>query len=146
MTGRSDVVTEAREWLGTRWHHQASVKGVGTDCVGLVGGVALALGIPGSDEWRTNAALHNYGRQPSAELLEAAAERLLNPIAFADAVAGDIVLFRFNGDPTHFAILTRTDPAVMIHAYAQARRVVENRLDDLWRSRVVRAYSYPGIE
>jgi len=33
------IVSEAREWLGTPWQHQASLKGVACDCVGLVRGV-----------------------------------------------------------------------------------------------------------
>ena len=33
------IVAEAREWIGTAWQHQASLKGVACDCVGLVRGV-----------------------------------------------------------------------------------------------------------
>ncbi len=33
------VVAAARNWLGTPYRHQASVKGVGADCLGLVRGV-----------------------------------------------------------------------------------------------------------
>jgi NlpC/P60 family putative phage cell wall peptidase len=33
------VVAAARDWLGTPYHDQASVKGVGCDCLGLVRGV-----------------------------------------------------------------------------------------------------------
>jgi hypothetical protein len=35
---------------------------------------------------------------------------------------------------------------MLIHAYAQARKVVEHRLDGPWRDRVVQAYSLPGVE
>jgi NlpC/P60 family putative phage cell wall peptidase len=35
----SYVVAKAREWIGTPYHHQASVKGAGCDCLGLVRGV-----------------------------------------------------------------------------------------------------------
>ena len=31
--------TAARDWIGTPYHHQASVNGVGADCLGLVRGV-----------------------------------------------------------------------------------------------------------
>ena len=34
-----DVVTAARAWIGTPYVHQASVKGVGCDCLGLLRGV-----------------------------------------------------------------------------------------------------------
>ncbi|MEE8633091.1 MAG: hypothetical protein V3S93_01305 [Methyloceanibacter sp.] len=32
-------MAKARGWLGTPYHHQASVKGVGCDCLGLVRGL-----------------------------------------------------------------------------------------------------------
>ena len=35
---RMDAIAEARSWLGTSFHHQASVKGVGCDCIGLIKG------------------------------------------------------------------------------------------------------------
>ncbi|MFY8139958.1 MAG: peptidase P60, partial [Caulobacter sp.] len=36
---RARIVAAARGWLGTPYRHQASVKGVGCDCLGLVRGV-----------------------------------------------------------------------------------------------------------
>ena len=36
---RGRIVRLARSWIGTPYHHQASVRGVGTDCIGLVRGV-----------------------------------------------------------------------------------------------------------
>jgi len=37
------VVAEALTWLGTPYRHQASLKGVGCDCLGLVRGVWRAV-------------------------------------------------------------------------------------------------------
>lgn len=36
---RAAIVAEARGWIGTPYRHQASLKGVGCDCLGLVRGV-----------------------------------------------------------------------------------------------------------
>jgi NlpC/P60 family putative phage cell wall peptidase len=36
---RDMIVQEARGWIGTPYMHQASLKGVGCDCLGLVRGV-----------------------------------------------------------------------------------------------------------
>jgi len=36
---RAAIVAEARSWIGTRYRHQGSLKGVGCDCLGLVRGV-----------------------------------------------------------------------------------------------------------
>ena len=40
---RAQITTLARGWLGTPYHHQASLKGVGTDCIGLVRGIYREL-------------------------------------------------------------------------------------------------------
>ena len=37
------IIAEARAWIGTPYHHQAAVKGVGCDCLGLVRGVWRAV-------------------------------------------------------------------------------------------------------
>jgi NlpC/P60 family putative phage cell wall peptidase len=40
---RKDIVAETRSWIGTPYRHQASLKGVGCDCLGLVRGVWRAV-------------------------------------------------------------------------------------------------------
>ncbi|PSL20583.1 NlpC/P60 family putative phage cell wall peptidase [Shimia abyssi] len=37
------IISEARSWIGTPYVHQASCKGGGTDCLGLVRGVWRSL-------------------------------------------------------------------------------------------------------
>ena len=39
MTFEESIVAEARQWLGTPYAHQASCKGAGTDCLGLLRGI-----------------------------------------------------------------------------------------------------------
>ena len=36
MVTREVIVAAARSWRGTPYHHQASLKGVGSDCLGLI--------------------------------------------------------------------------------------------------------------
>ena len=36
---RQDIIAEAQSWLGTPYRHQASLEGVGADCLGLIRGV-----------------------------------------------------------------------------------------------------------
>nr|WP_238441088.1 hypothetical protein [Frankia sp. AgW1.1] len=36
---RDGIIVTARRWIGTPYHHQASVCGIGADCLGLVRGV-----------------------------------------------------------------------------------------------------------
>ena len=136
------IVVEAREWLGTRWQHQQSCKGVGTDCIGLVGGVALACGIPEAKAWASDPRWKGYGRTPDPKMLRAACDEYLDPIPIAEADAGVILVMKFDRDPQHFAIVSQKQPMHIIHAYAQARKVVEHIVDPTWRSRIVRAYRF----
>ncbi len=43
MTTRDMIVAETRRWIGTPYRHQASLQGVGCDCLGLVRGVWRAF-------------------------------------------------------------------------------------------------------
>ena len=146
MTTRADIVRVAREWIGTRWQHQASVKRVGTDCIGLLGGVACELGLPGAERWKTDPVLHCYGREPDPKMLMGAVVDYLDPVPRSDMRPGDVLLCKFKAEPQHFAIMSGSDPSMMIHAYAQARKVVENRIDDTWLSRIMLVYSFRGID
>ena len=40
---RAAVIAAARVWIGTPYRHQASLKGVGCDCLGLIRGVWRGL-------------------------------------------------------------------------------------------------------
>ena len=144
MTTARDVVDEARGWIGTRWQHQGALRGVGADCVGLLVGVAHALGIADARDDMRDPALRGYGRIPNPALLTEAASRYLD--ATTECVLGGVVLMRFTAHPTHFAIVSSLQPISIVHAYAQARRVVEHRLDDLWVSRIVLTFSFRGVD
>lgn len=143
---RDDIVAEARTWSGTRWQHQASLKGIGCDCIGFVAGVARELGISGADEFFRDERVRGYSRQPDPAMLYATCTRYLDAIAVDAARIGDILLFRFRGEPQHFALLSRSDPDYMLHGYAQARKVIETRVDDLWRSRIIGAWCFRGLD
>ena len=43
MRSSDRIVAEARAWIGTPYRHQASRKGVGCDCLGLVRGIWRGL-------------------------------------------------------------------------------------------------------
>lgn len=145
MTTRADIVTEAREWLGTRWHHQASLKGVGCDCIGLVAGVARALKVQAAYDFDGDFKLRAYGRQPDPSALLAGCDHLMERIPKTSARLGDVLVMKFETEPQHFGIVSAIDPPYMIHAFAQARKVVEHRIDALWLSRVLRAYHLRGV-
>lgn len=147
MTTRAELVAEARTWIGTRYRHQARRKGVAVDCIGLIGGIALACGVPNAVEWERDANLHCYARTPEPTLLLSSCARFMNRIGLDDAQAGDVLLFALQEQPRHFAILVQAEPARVVHAYAllSARRVVEQPLP-IARARVLAAFQFKGLD
>ena len=152
MTTRAQVVAEARSWLGTPYRHQASLKGIGADCIGFVGGVGLALGLPEAVAWAADPTVKGYGRSPDSAVLMAACRRYLDPINKAVADLGDILVLRFDAEPQHFAILSERWPRRIIHGYAAARKVAEMSIDGEWRigvpwhSLIVSAWRFRGVD
>ncbi len=145
MTRREEIAEEARAWLGTRWQHQASLKGIGCDCIGLVVGVGRALGIPAALEFDRSPRFKGYGRQPDPVMLLTGCDDLLERIPLSATDVGDVLVMRFEKEPQHFGIVSGLDPPYMVHALAQARKVVEHRIDAVWMTRVLRAYRFRGL-
>lgn len=143
---RAEAIADAYLWLGTPYLHQASVRGVGTDCLGLVGGVARDRGTAEGLAWAADPNFKGYGRTPHARTLLEGTDKYLERIRLAEVTAGDILLMKFAVEPQHFAFISRMDPTYIIHASSSHRKVVEHRLDEVWRSRVIRAYRYRGLE
>jgi NlpC/P60 family putative phage cell wall peptidase len=138
---RKDAVAEARSWLGTPFHHQASVKGVGCDCIGLIKGVGVTLNLvdydPASSEAR---AFANYSMLPDSRRMREGLATWLVQIPVADATLADIYFMAWGREPQHVAITT--DKGI-IHSYSTVGKVVEHGLDDQWKRRIVAAYRYP---
>lgn len=154
MPTRDEVLAVAKSWIDTPWRHQASVKGVGADCVGLIRGTAIESRlIDIAAESRPDVAqFKGYGRKPFAGALERGCAMFLDPIAIEDARIADVFLMRFDGDPQHLAIVSSVFPLRVIHSYATARKVCENGIDGewkqgvTWRSLIVSAWRFRGIE
>lgn len=144
MISREAIVAEAATWKGTRYVHQARVKGAGVDCIGIGGMTALACGVPGAREWRDDPDMHNYGRTPNPDYLWAACERFLVRITIATATLGDLLVMAFPRQPQHFAIISCLSPMRVIHAYLQRRMVVEQGLP-IANSTLLRAYRFRGV-
>lgn len=149
MIDRQAIVREARSWIGTRYRHQGRAKGIGVDCIGLIGGIAAALNLTGAQEWAMDRDLHNYARTPDPTLLLAACLRYFDRVAsVAEAREGDILLFSLQNQPRHFAVISvaGSGPMRVVHAYAllAARRVVEQSLP-IAGAKIMAAYSYQGL-
>ncbi|MGE3142741.1 MAG: NlpC/P60 family protein [Hyphomonadaceae bacterium] len=138
---RAAILAEAQSWLGTPYRHQASAKGAGCDCLGLVRGVWRAF--YGEEPERAPAYTPDWAERAGEETLRAAARRHLIEIDCAAALPGDVLLFRMAADAPakHAAILAVNNR--LIHAY-WGRAVVESRFAPWWRVRLAAAFSFPG--
>lgn len=141
---RSLIVHAARGWIGTPYHHQAALKGVGCDCLGLVRGVWRE--VYGEEPEAPPAYSPDWAEKSGAETLYAAAARHMQEISVTAARAGDLVLFRVvrNGPAKHAAILGESvSGTTMIHAYS-GYAVQETAYQPAWRRRAAFAFSFPG--
>jgi NlpC/P60 family putative phage cell wall peptidase len=144
MTTSENIVKQARTWLGTPFHHQARLKGKGCDCLGLIVGVVDELSL--KDKYGQPLAGYDeitYSKEPDGEYLAQKLTSLLDEVPLDDACAGDLALFKVRENPQHLAIFTDYEGTLgMIHCYAQARRVVEHRLDEDWKSRLIKVFRW----
>lgn len=135
----SVVVSEARRWIGTPYRHQASLRGVGADCLGLVMGVWRALGgappviEPYSADWSAADTHETLWRRAEACLLKSDGQ-----------AAGDLLLLRMmrGGPAKHLAILADPTRPTIVHAYS-GREVTESPFAPAWRRRVVDSFRLP---
>ena len=146
-----DIVTAARSWLGTPYHHQAAVKGVGCDCLGLVRGVyEELLGTPAEAPPPYS---RDWAEASATETMLEAARRHFIEIDPTEARAGDVVIFRLRTGAMakHAAILSNeallpgnasVSGCRMIHA-VEGTPVCEVHLNSWWRRRVAAAFRFP---
>ncbi len=139
---REAIVAAAMSWLGTPYRHQASLKGVGCDCLGLVRGVWRE--VCGAEPEAPPRYTPDWAEARGRETLAEAAARHLATIDLDDARAGDVLLFRWReGLPAkHAAILVAPDR--FIHAHDGAAVALAD-LVPWWRRRAAFAFSFPGV-
>lgn len=139
---RSAIVGEARSWIGTRYRHQASVKGVGCDCLGLIRGVWRNL--IGDEPEPMRAYAPDWAEATGDETLAGVGFRHLVPVDPDNCAAGDVVLFRWREGfvAKHAAIVSGNGR--MIHAHDGAS-VCEVALAPWWQRRIAYAFVFPGV-
>lgn len=134
------IVALARTWIGTPYHHQASARGIGTDCLGLVRGVYRDL--YGIEAEQIPAYSRDWAEAARRETLLDAARRHLDEIAIPDATAGDILAFRWRQGMVakHLGIIVA--PGRMLHAF-EGSPALEITLTPWWRRHVTAAFRFP---
>ncbi len=149
---RSRIIAMARDWLGTPYVHQASAKGAGADCLGLIIGLYTELygrapepPPPYTPDW-------NERRPCDEPLLSAARRHLVERASVAAAPGGEgriapasILIFRIvaTGPAKHCGVVSGDD--IFIHAYA-GRAVIESWLSRWWKERIAGIFDFPGAD
>ena len=138
---RAEIVSAAREWLGTPYRHQAATLGAGCDCLGLLRGVWRRL--YGDEPLELPAYRADWRDDRHAVGLQAAADALLVPAA-GEMQAGQVLLFRLGrtSAPKHCGIAV--DAGRFVHAQ-EGLGVIEGNLTDGWARRIVARYDFPGV-
>ncbi len=147
------VVTAAQRWLGTPYVHQASCRGAGCDCLGLIRGIWRELFA--SEPEDPPAYSMDWSEPQGEERLWQAAQTHLVAKPVGAAALGDVLLFRMRAGAVakHLGVQSRLAArdglapgpgpgAGFIHAYC-GRGVVESALTPPWQRRIVARFSFP---
>lgn len=136
------ILTAARAWVGTPYHHRARVQGAGCDCLMLIVEAYTAAGLlpPGLPvpDYSPDMMFHCDDSSYLDAVLDYCDE-------VAEPVQGGIVLWKFGKAWSHGAIVAAW-PTV-IHAYAPYGRVLEMPITDDLRlqRRPARYFSPRGL-
>ncbi len=139
-TAPARIVQATRRWLGTPYHDQASLRGVGCDCLGLLRGVWRE--VVGPEPMPIPPYSRDWGEVGPRELLAEAARAAMIELDPAVARTGDVILFRMRrrAIAKHCGILS--GKSRFIHAYDRTG-VIEEVLSDTWRRRIAYAFRFP---
>lgn len=121
---RQSIIEAARSFIGTRYHHEGKIRGVGVDCATLITMSFEQAGVrPPINIATYSAQWHIHSEDPLYEKAIAA-----NGGKLVDSPqVGDIALYFQGKQFAHGTIVTVVEPLTIIHAFAPARRVVEGR-------------------
>jgi cell wall-associated NlpC family hydrolase len=111
----------ADEWIGTPFHDNAELKGIGVDCARLLKCVFTEAGQ--IDDF----ALPHYSAQhflhQTEEKFLGWVQKFAREIALADVQYGDIVLYKVGHVYSHGAIVVEPGLPHIVHAWFRSRRV-----------------------
>jgi len=138
------IIRVARSWIGTPYRHQASQKGQGCDCLGLLRGVWRE--VIGEEPEMVPNYTADWSETGREERLWAAAVRNLGVTAIDTGIGGQIVLFRMRTGHVakHLGVLAGADAGfeTVVHAYT-GRGVIETPLTDAWKRKIVAQFQFP---
>ena len=118
---REAIVTEARSWILTPYHHMAELKGVGVDCGKLVLCILSNAGVVDHADFGSYSKDWMLARENPFLL-----DLFRAHFVIVDAPEpGDVMLFRVGRTYCHLALVTIASPLTLLHATPEYRFVVE---------------------
>jgi len=161
-TAPARIVKATRRWLGTPYHDQASARGVGCDCLGLIRGVWRE--VVGNEPLNKTGPVPPYSRDwgetGPVEVLAEAARAAMLELDIADARTGDVILFRMRAGAIakHCGIVSGGARGARPHRSARSHRsgrthhfihayersgVIKEILTPAWQRRIAYAFRFP---
>lgn len=132
---RQAVIEEAKTWLGTPYHHQGRIKGVGVDCATILCEVYEKVGLipyvdptPYPPDWH----LHRESERYMGWMEQYG-------YATETPQPGDIVLWKFGRCFSHGGILV--DAKTIIHSYLHIGVTLEKLSCEAFQGRAKKYYT-----
>ncbi len=142
---RERIAAEALAWVGTPYVHQASIKGVGCDCLGLVRGVWRS--IEGDEPWVVPRYSPRWDETTPAEPLLCGLRQHFASRG-QEIELGRVLAFRMTPGARvkHLGLVTgrRRHQWKVTHAY-WGRAAVESWLSPWWHKRLVASFEFPSL-
>ncbi len=137
MNSKNEILSKARQYLGTKFLHQGRSKKFGVDCIGLIFCVLQELNIKINGRNLSELDEKNYARIPNGNYLK----QKLDENLIADE-RGFIFLMRFGKNPQHLGFIDfqENGNTKLIHCYQQVGKVIEHQIDKTWAERIINIY------
>lgn len=150
---KKQIVQEALQWIGTPYHHQARVKGIGVDCAQLLVGVALNIGLIDDEDLKKIPL--NYSPEWNIHNREEVMLGILETMGCRPVVGtpapGDIIAFRVGRAYGHLGIIVTSTE--FVHAELQGStkgsengKVVRVHMAGEWSKLEKRFFTFPGVD
>ena len=138
------ILKVAKTWLGTKFHYTGRVKinsnnKGGIDCIGLIIKVGEEINACFNGKNISYYDYLTYSRYPNQGEMKNFLDKYFLKISEKEIKVGDLVYMNFADNLEHIGILSNIG---IIHCYVDVGIVVEHRLDDYWKSKIVGYYRY----
>ncbi len=148
---RAAVWKEALEWRETPWVHHHMLKGVGTDCIGMIVGVGKNVGVLEFD-WSMKKAqpYKGYTRTPNPHKMRSGLASFFVPTKESEMNIGDVLWFKIDDEPQHVGILG--PKRLFVHAEMIPRphfpngKVVCSTMNFSQGAKLMAVFRYPRID